>query len=135
MSSLSVISPDILHLDPLRETEKITAAVCDQVFHQLKRKGAVIGVSGGIDSTVVAYLCARALGKERVVLLFTPEADSKVELVTILALHPVSHGAGPTRDRASRPGVRGADSRPGAREAKTGSSRRKAASSPPIIWQ
>src|SRR5579883_1970274 len=49
------------------------------VFKRLKRKGAVIGVSGGIDSSVVAFLCARALGPERVILLFTPELDSSSE--------------------------------------------------------
>jgi NAD+ synthase len=36
----------------------------------------VIGVSGGIDSSVVAFLCARALGSDRIQILFTPEADS-----------------------------------------------------------
>jgi len=76
MSSLSTISPDLLRLDASRETERIVARIRELVFNQLKRKGAVIGVSGGIDSTVVAFLCARALGKERVVALFTPEADS-----------------------------------------------------------
>jgi len=76
MSSTCSVSPDILQLDAPRETERILAGIRDLVFHQLKRKGAVIGVSGGIDSTVVAYLCAQALGKERVVVLFTPEADS-----------------------------------------------------------
>jgi NAD+ synthase len=76
MSSISAVSPDLLRLDARLETDRIIAALRDLVFHQLKRKGAVIGVSGGIDSSVVAYLCARALGKERVVVLFTPEADS-----------------------------------------------------------
>jgi NAD+ synthase len=76
MSSLSTISPDLLRLDASRETERIVARIRELVFNQLKRKGAVIGVSGGIDSTVVAFLCAHALGKERVVALFTPEADS-----------------------------------------------------------
>ena len=76
MSSLSTISPDLLRLDASRETERIVARIRELVFNQLKRKGAVIGVSGGIDSTVVAFLCARALDKERVVALFTPEADS-----------------------------------------------------------
>jgi len=76
MSSTPVISRDVLKLDVERETERIVATIREQVFHQLKRKGAVIGVSGGIDSSVVAYLCARAFGKDRVVVLFTPEADS-----------------------------------------------------------
>jgi NAD+ synthase len=76
MSSCSAISPDVLQLDAARETERIAASIRDIVFHQLKRKGAVIGVSGGIDSSVVASLCARALGSEHVLVLFTPESDS-----------------------------------------------------------
>jgi len=76
MSSSSSVSPDILQLDAQQESERIVARIRELVFSELKRKGAVVGVSGGIDSTVVAYLCARALGKERVVALFTPEADS-----------------------------------------------------------
>jgi NAD+ synthase len=71
-----VITADVLRLDPARETERIVSCIHDVVFNQLKRKGAVIGVSGGIDSSVVAFLCARALGKERVMLIFMPEADS-----------------------------------------------------------
>jgi NAD+ synthase len=67
---------DVLSLDVAAEVERTTAAIRDIVFDRLKRRGAVIGVSGGIDSTVVAFLCARALGKDRVVVLFTPEADS-----------------------------------------------------------
>jgi len=83
MSSLSIVSPDVLRLDVRQETDRIVAGIRDQVFHQLKRKGAVIGVSGGIDSSVVAYLCARALGKERVVVLFTPEADSSPDSIRL----------------------------------------------------
>ena len=70
------ISKDILKIDPALETERIVAAIREIVLHQLKRKGAVIGVSGGIDSSVVAFLCARALGKDRVLVLFAPEAES-----------------------------------------------------------
>jgi len=83
MSSLSIVSPDVLRLDVRQETDRIVAGIRDQVFNQLKRKGAVIGVSGGIDSSVVAYLCARALGKERVVVLFTPEADSSPDSIRL----------------------------------------------------
>ena len=38
---------------------------------------AVIGISGGKDSTVVAYLCAAALGKERVVGVKMPCGEQK----------------------------------------------------------
>ena len=41
-----------------------------------KRKGAVIGLSGGIDSAVVAELCVHALGKEKVLGLLLPEKES-----------------------------------------------------------
>lgn len=67
---------EALRIDAAAETERITAGIRDIVFNQLKRKGAVIGVSGGIDSSVVAFLCARALGNDRVQVLFTPEAES-----------------------------------------------------------
>jgi NAD+ synthase len=36
----------------------------------------VLGLSGGIDSSVAAALCSRALGKDRVLGLFMPEVDS-----------------------------------------------------------
>ena len=67
---------DLLRLDAAVETDRIVARIRDIVLQQLKRTGVVIGVSGGIDSAVVAFLCARALGKERVLALFTPETES-----------------------------------------------------------
>ncbi|HBH80803.1 MAG TPA: NAD(+) synthase, partial [Nitrospira sp.] len=71
-----VVSSDLLRLDVEAETARITGWIRNTVFHTLRRKGAVIGVSGGIDSSVVAFLCARALGTDRIQLLFMPEADS-----------------------------------------------------------
>jgi NAD+ synthase len=76
MKTRAAISSDILRLDPVSETERIVAWIRETVLHKLRRRGAVIGVSGGIDSSVVAFLCARALGSERIQILFTPEADS-----------------------------------------------------------
>lgn len=76
MTAACAVSPEVLRIDPARETERILAGIRDVVFGRLKRKGAVIGISGGIDSSVVAFLCARAVGKERIMLLLMPEADS-----------------------------------------------------------
>jgi len=76
MSTPVAAPPDILRIDPALETDRIVDHIRRTVFTELKRKGAVVGVSGGIDSSVVAYLCARALGKNRVLALFTPETDS-----------------------------------------------------------
>ncbi len=38
--------------------------------------GCVIGISGGLDSAVVAALCCKAVGKERVLGMLLPERDS-----------------------------------------------------------
>ena len=79
MPTTPALSQDILRIDAGAETERIVASIREIVGQQLHRKGAVVGVSGGIDSAVVAYLCARALGKERLFILFTPELDSSAD--------------------------------------------------------
>jgi NAD+ synthase len=76
MTTQPGLSAEILRLDAEAETERITAWIRNMVFHNFRRRGAVIGVSGGIDSSLVAFLCARALGNDRIQILFTPEADS-----------------------------------------------------------
>ena len=43
-----------LNIDPARETERIAETIRDQVLRQLRRKGVVLGISGGIDSSVSA---------------------------------------------------------------------------------
>ncbi|MGQ9661145.1 MAG: NAD(+) synthase [Kiritimatiellia bacterium] len=43
---------------------------------ELRRDGVVLGLSGGVDSAVVAALCVRAVGAERVLALLLPERDS-----------------------------------------------------------
>ncbi len=79
MSSLWETPHPLLKIDAAAETERIAANLRDIVFQQLRRKGAVVGVSGGIDSAVVAALCAHALGSKRVHAVFMPESDSSPE--------------------------------------------------------
>jgi len=76
MIAESAINSDVLKIDAAAEVERITEWIREVVFSQLKRSGAVVGVSGGIDSSVVAFLCAKALGRDRVVLVMMPETDS-----------------------------------------------------------
>jgi NAD+ synthase len=71
-----MFSKDVLKLDPAVEVDRITEALREQVLGQLRRRGAVVGISGGIDSSVVAALCARAFGKEKVFGIFMPEHHS-----------------------------------------------------------
>ena len=76
MAIQELLPTELLRIDADCEADRIVASLRDTVFHQLKRRGAVVGISGGIDSAVVAYLCVRAFGPERVLALFTPETDS-----------------------------------------------------------
>ena len=81
-SAKGKFSRDVLKLDAAAEVEKI----CDAIRTQLKglhRRGAVLGVSGGIDSSVCTALCAKALGPERVLGIFMPEADSDPECLRL----------------------------------------------------
>jgi len=69
-------SSALLELDCAREAEIIQAWIREQVCRRFKKKGAVIGLSGGLDSSVVAALAVRALGEDRVLGLLMPERDS-----------------------------------------------------------
>lgn len=40
------------------------------------RDGCILGISGGLDSALTAYIAARAVGKENVMGLFMPERDT-----------------------------------------------------------
>lgn len=84
------MSPDVLKIDLEGETRRICASIREQVLATLKRRGAVLGLSGGIDSSVSAALCVRALGRDRVMALLMPEEDSSpdsLELGRLVAAH------------------------------------------------
>ncbi len=72
-------SRDALAIDAARAVTEITTAIRQQVAQVLRRRGVVVGLSGGIDSSVVGALCVRALGPERVVGLLMPERASSSE--------------------------------------------------------
>lgn len=68
----------VLDLDLPGAAAAIETAIRRQVS-DFRKRGVVVGLSGGIDSSVVTCLCARALGPERVHVLFMPERDSSAE--------------------------------------------------------
>jgi len=72
-----------MRLDAAAESERIANAVRDALARQFKRRGIVLGLSGGIDSSVVAALCAHALGKDKVLALLMPESDSSPESTSL----------------------------------------------------
>jgi NAD+ synthase len=73
------MTDDVLKIDPGPVVGRITAMIREQVLQQLRRRGVVVGLSGGVDSSVVAALCTRALGPGCVLGLLMPEQDSDPE--------------------------------------------------------
>jgi NAD+ synthase len=68
-----------LRLDAEREVTRIADAVRNQVLRRLRRRGIVLGLSGGIDSSVCAALAVAALGAKMVLGLLMPERDSEAD--------------------------------------------------------
>jgi NAD+ synthase len=98
-----MFSKAVLQIDNAATVAKIAEAIRAQVLGTLHRRGAVVGMSGGIDSSVVAGLCVRALGKERVLGLFMPEKDSSSDALRLgkmvashLGLPTVTENIGPS---------------------------------------
>jgi NAD+ synthase len=76
LSPRGSFSAETLRLDAEAEIERICAWLRETVLKDLRKRGAVLGLSGGIDSSVTAALCARALGPGKVTGIFMPEHDS-----------------------------------------------------------
>jgi len=66
---------DVLNIDAAHETESLANFVREQVS-ALRRSGVIVGLSGGIDSAVMAALAVHALGPDNVVGLILPEKES-----------------------------------------------------------
>lgn len=73
----------VLDLDADAEIARIVASLRSEVIGTLRKRGAVVGLSGGVDSAVVAGLCARAFGPAKVLALLMPERDSSVDSTSL----------------------------------------------------
>jgi NAD+ synthase len=67
---------DSLKIDAAAIADRVCETLKSQIFRRLRKGGAVVGVSGGLDSSVVAALCTRALGAPRVLGVIMPETES-----------------------------------------------------------
>jgi len=72
-----------LRIDAAKEVDRLAEKLKNTIHSELHRKGAVVGISGGVDSSVVLALCAQALGPERVVGIMMPEKDSSPDSVLL----------------------------------------------------
>ena len=93
----------VLELDCATEAARIGAWLRATTAQSLHRRGLVVAISGGIDSSVCATLAVRALGAARVCLLILPEHDSDPDsaararlLASHLGVEPLTFDIAPT---------------------------------------
>lgn len=70
------LSDDVLSFDMDKEVERISESLKEILRTKLHKRGLVVAISGGIDSSVSAALCVKALGPKKVFGLLLPEQDS-----------------------------------------------------------
>jgi NAD+ synthase len=100
MADKKVFGPASLAIDAEKEADRIGQGIRDYIA-RTRKKGAVVAISGGIDSSVVAFLCARALGKERVFALHMPEKESSSDTLKLSRLVSSSLGVDSTLEEIS----------------------------------
>jgi NAD+ synthase len=76
-------SKDVLKIDPEREFIKIAELIRTSLREDLKRRGLIVGLSGGIDSSVTCGIAVRAIGAERILGLQMPENHSSLDTLRL----------------------------------------------------
>jgi NAD+ synthase len=80
----------VLDIDYEQEADRIASRLREVTARELHKRGLVVAISGGIDSSCSVALAVRALGPERVFALILPERDSSDDSAVranILASH------------------------------------------------
>lgn len=70
------VGPHVLAFDCLAEADRICNWMVETLAKRLRRRGFVVAISGGIDSSVCAALAVRAVGAAKVFALLMPERES-----------------------------------------------------------
>ena len=73
---MNTLDATVLDLDLEQEATRIAARLREITAKTLHRRGLVVAISGGIDSSVSFALAVRALGPDRILGLILPEQDS-----------------------------------------------------------
>jgi len=75
-------SKEILKIENVEEeVNRVSKRLKKDITEILKRKGAVVGISGGVDSSLTLALAVKALGSENVIGIMLPEKDSSGESI------------------------------------------------------
>jgi NAD+ synthase len=97
-----------LAIDVAQETERLVEALRHSVHGTLHRQGAVVGISGGVDSSLVLALCAKAFDPEHVIGVLLPEQESSPESAELAHLLAAQYGV-PTVTEDISGALEGAD--------------------------
>ena len=72
-----VFSKDALYIKDIKNlTKSLESFIHTQTIEKYRKRGIVVGISGGIDSAVAAALSSNAVGKENVLGIILPEKES-----------------------------------------------------------
>jgi NAD+ synthase len=74
-------SKDALNLDYAEQVQIITREI-QKLLGSFKRRGVVLGLSGGIDSSLTAALAVKAVGKDRVFGIHMPDCHSSADTLS-----------------------------------------------------
>lgn len=77
-----ILSKKSLCIDCAEQVRLITHGI-QHLLASFKRRGLVVGLSGGIDSSVTAALCVRAAGKDRVFGVHMPDCHSSPDTLSL----------------------------------------------------
>ncbi len=80
---MTTFHKDVLKIDAATVTEELVTRLRRDIRQKLRRSGAVVGISGGVDSSVVLALCVRALGPRQVIGVMMPEHESSRESIVL----------------------------------------------------
>jgi NAD+ synthase len=99
---MTSFSPRVLELDAAAEIERIATRL-REITRTMRKRGLIVAISGGVDSSVCAALAVRAVGAQRVFTLILPEHDSSGDsarrallLSKQFGLQPLTVDIGPT---------------------------------------
>ncbi len=73
------IASQLLKINPALVRDWLVAFLQDEIIRRRNFKKAIVGLSGGVDSALVTYLCAAALGPENVLAVRMPYRTSSHE--------------------------------------------------------
>lgn len=80
MNTKKQFTPEIIKIENIEDlVHQITGKLKNDIVINLRKSGGVVGISGGIDSSVTLALLAKALGPERIIGIMLPEKDSSSE--------------------------------------------------------